>query len=62
VRFHGDDVKAANVYSGTQALNADDVAETVLWAASRPAHVNINSIQLMPVCQAFAPFAINREN
>jgi 3-hydroxy acid dehydrogenase/malonic semialdehyde reductase len=61
VRFHGDDAKAANVYAGTQALSADDVAETVLWAASRPAHVNINSIQLMPVCQAFAPFAIDRK-
>jgi len=62
VRFHGDDGKAANIYAGTTPLNADDVAETVLWAASRPAHVNINSIQLMPVCQSFAPFAIDRKN
>ncbi|MET0378579.1 MAG: SDR family NAD(P)-dependent oxidoreductase [Spongiibacteraceae bacterium] len=61
VRFHGDDAKASNVYAGTQALTAYDVAETVMWAATRPAHVNINSIQLMPVCQAFAPFAIDRK-
>lgn len=61
VRFHGDDAKADNVYAGTQPLTADDVAETVLWVATRPAHVNINSIQLMPVCQAFAPFAIDRK-
>ncbi len=61
VRFHGDDAKADNVYAGTQPLTADDVAETVLWVATRPAHVNINSIQLMPVCQSFAPFAIDRK-
>lgn len=57
----GDDSKAANVYAGTQPLTPDDVAETVVWAATRPAHVNINSIQLMPVCQSFAPFAIDRQ-
>lgn len=60
VRYRGDDAKAANIYAGTQPLSAEDVAETVLWAASRPAHVNINSIQLMPVCQSFSPFTIDR--
>lgn len=60
VRFHGDDAKAATIYEGTQALSPDDVADAVMWAATRPAHVNINSIQLMPVCQSFAPFAIDR--
>ncbi len=61
VRFQGDDAKAANVYAGTQALNADDVADTVMWVATRPAHVNINSVQLMPVCQSFGPFMIDRK-
>jgi 3-hydroxy acid dehydrogenase/malonic semialdehyde reductase len=61
VRFHGDDGKAAAVYAGTTPLTAEDVAETIVWVASRPAHVNINSIQLMPVCQAFGPLAVKRE-
>jgi 3-hydroxy acid dehydrogenase/malonic semialdehyde reductase len=60
VRYRGDDAKAANTYAGTQPLSAEDIAETVLWAASRPVHVNINSIQLMPVCQSFSPFTIDR--
>jgi len=61
VRFKGDDGKAASVYQGTEPLTADDIADTVWWVASRPAHVNINNVQLMPVCQAFAPFAIKRD-
>jgi 3-hydroxy acid dehydrogenase/malonic semialdehyde reductase len=60
VRFQGDDNKAQKVYEGTQPLTAEDIAETVYWVASRPAHVNINSIQLMPVCQAFSPLAVHR--
>ena len=62
VRFRGDDAKAASVYAGTTtpALSADDVADAVSWVASRPAHVNINSLQLMPVCQAFGPLAVKR--
>lgn len=61
VRFKGDEQKAQNVYQGVKALTADDIAETVLWVATRPAHVNINTISLMPTQQAFAGFAINRE-
>ena len=60
VRFKGDDAKAASIYDGTQPLTADDVADAIWWVASRPAHVNINSVQLMPVCQAFGPLAIKR--
>lgn len=60
VRFKGDDAKAAKIYDGTQPLTAVDIAETVYWAATCPAHVNINSIQLMPTCQAFGPLAIKR--
>ena len=62
VRFHGDDAKAGKIYEGTEPLTAEDVAETVYWAATRPPHVNINSIQLMPVCQAFGPLAVQRSN
>ncbi|HEY1816440.1 MAG TPA: SDR family NAD(P)-dependent oxidoreductase [Kofleriaceae bacterium] len=60
VRFGGDAAKAANVYANTQPLTAADVAESVLWATSQPAHVNINVIELMPVVQSFAPFQIQR--
>ena len=61
VRFHGDDSKAASVYAGTTPLSPEDIAETVFWVASRPAHVNVNSIQLMPVSQAFGPLAVSRD-
>jgi len=60
VRFKGDEEKAATVYEGTEALTAEDIAETVLWAVSRPAHVNINTLELMSIDQAWGPFAIHR--
>lgn len=60
VRFKGDLDKSAAVYKGVQALSADDIAETVYWICTRPAHVNINVISLMPVQQAFGPFAVDR--
>jgi len=61
VRFKGDDEKAAQVYSGTEALTAEDSSETIHWVCNRPAHVNINTLELMAVDQAWGPFAINRE-
>ncbi len=60
VRFSGDAEKARAVYAGTQPLTAGDIADTVHWIVSRPAHVNINTISLMPVGQAFSPFAVKR--
>jgi NADP-dependent 3-hydroxy acid dehydrogenase YdfG len=62
VRFKGDDTKAAKTYQGTQPLRPEDIADIVYWAATRPAHVNLNSVEVMPVCQAFAPFAISRNS
>ena len=52
VRFAGDAEKAAAVYAGVDALTADDVAEAIAWVASRPAHVNIDLVQLTPQQQA----------
>lgn len=52
VRFHGDSERAAKVYKGVQPLTARDVAETIIWAASRPAHVNIARVLMTPVQQA----------
>jgi 3-hydroxy acid dehydrogenase/malonic semialdehyde reductase len=60
VRFQGDAEKAKAVYAGTQPMSAEDIAETVHWIVSRPAHININTVSLMPVCQAFSPFAVKR--
>lgn len=60
VRFKGDMAKSASIYAGAEVLIPEDVADAVHWVATRPARVNINSLQLMPVCQAFAPLAIKR--
>ncbi len=60
VRFHGDDAKAEKVYEGTEPLTADDIAETAYWIATLPAHININYIEMMPMCQGFGPLAIQR--
>ncbi len=46
VRFHGDEERAKNVYKGFTPLTADDVADAVLYCATRPPHVNINEIIL----------------
>ncbi len=62
VRFKGEKEKAAQVYRGTQPLRPEDIANTIYWIAACPAHVNINSVEIMPVCQAFAPFTISRES
>lgn len=61
VRFNGDAERAAEVYKGTQPLTAKDIAGIVHWVTSLPPHVNINSLEVMPVCQAWGPFAIHRQ-
>jgi 3-hydroxy acid dehydrogenase/malonic semialdehyde reductase len=60
VRFGGDAPRAAKVYEGVKPLSAADVAEAILWVTSLPPHVNVNAIELMPVQQAFSPFALHR--
>ncbi|MBV8465841.1 MAG: SDR family oxidoreductase, partial [Burkholderiales bacterium] len=60
VRFKGDDAKAATVYTGTQPLMPEDIANTVAWLANLPPHVNINVIEMMPTCQASSGLAIKR--
>lgn len=62
VRFKGDAGKAAHVYAGTQPLRSEDIADIIFWAATRPEHININRVEVMPVCQAAGPFAISREH
>ena len=60
VRFGGDREKAGSVYAGTDPLTPEDIADAVHWVATRPARVNVNTLQLMPVCQAFGPLAVDR--
>jgi NADP-dependent 3-hydroxy acid dehydrogenase YdfG len=54
VRFDGDESRAADVYSGLKPLTADDVAEVVAFAVTRPAHVNLDQIVMKPRAQASA--------
>ncbi|WP_461641868.1 SDR family oxidoreductase [Labilibaculum euxinus] len=54
VRFKGDEEKAEQVYNGFTPLYAEDIAETVEFIATRPTHVNINDILIMPANQASA--------
>jgi len=52
VRFDGDAERAKKVYENIQPLKPEDIAETIYWMASRPAHVNINDMIIMPTIQA----------
>ena len=61
VRFGGDDAAAAKVYAGMQPLSAEDVADTVEAVLRLPGHLNVNTIEIMPVAQAFSPFAVARQ-
>lgn len=60
VRFHGDTKRAATVYSDTTVLSAADVAEVILFCATRPAHVNVSEILVMPTAQSGATL-VHRE-
>ncbi len=59
VRFHGDEARAKPVYKGFTPLSPDDVADAVLWSASKPAHVQIAEIIILPTAQASAT-TVNR--
>jgi 3-hydroxy acid dehydrogenase/malonic semialdehyde reductase len=59
-RFKGDTEKAENVYAGTEPLHAKDVAETIYFCYQLPPHVNINTIEMMPVSQASSALAVDR--
>jgi 3-hydroxy acid dehydrogenase / malonic semialdehyde reductase len=54
VRFRGDEERAGDVYEGYQPLTAEDVADAVLWAATRPPHVNVDQIYMKCTAQARA--------
>jgi len=61
VRTGGDQAASDQLYAKMNPMTADDIAETIWWIATLPPHLNINTIELMPVNQSFAGFAVNRE-
>jgi len=62
VRFHGDAERAEKVYEGFEPLMAQDIADAVYYAISRPAHVNINEIIIMPTAQPVASIIHRKSN
>lgn len=60
VRFKGDVDKANQLYKGAAPLTPTDIADVVAYAATAPAHVNINTIEVMPTTQAFGPLPVHR--
>lgn len=54
VRFKGDNTKAKQIYKGFTPLFAQDIADTILFIVTRPKHVNIDDVLIMPTAQAFS--------
>jgi serine 3-dehydrogenase len=61
VRTGGDKEASDKLYAGMNPMTAEDLAETIWWIATLPPHLNINTIELMPVSQSFAGFTVTRE-
>lgn len=60
VRFGGDQAKYDATYAGADPIQPEDIANTIHWVLEQPPHININSLELMPVSQTWAGFAIDR--
>ncbi|MGH1404638.1 MAG: SDR family NAD(P)-dependent oxidoreductase [Alphaproteobacteria bacterium] len=60
VRFKGDAARAEGVYANTKNMNADDVAEAVVWSATVPPYFNVNRMEIMPTVQSFGSQPIER--
>ncbi len=61
VRTSGNQSASDNLYKGANPMTAENIAETLLWIATLPPHMNINRIELMPVSQSFGPFQVHRD-
>ena len=61
VRTSGDQAASDALYGGAQPMTGEDIAETLFWVATLPAHLNINALELMPVSQSFAGFQVARD-
>src|SRR5690242_12880951 len=62
VRSGGDKEASDKLYAGMDPMTADDLAELFWWLATLPPHLNVNTIELMPVSQSFAGFTVARES
>jgi NADP-dependent 3-hydroxy acid dehydrogenase YdfG len=62
VRFRGDRAKAKQPYEGMKPLTADDIADCIAWAATRPPHVNIDELVVRPVAQASATLVARNQD
>ena len=60
VRFGGDQARYDATYAGAKPVQPEDIAETIFWLMNQPAHLNINNLEIMPVSQTWAGFAIDR--
>lgn len=60
VRTKGNQEASDALYKGANPMTGEDLAETMLWIASLPPHMNINRLELMPVSQSFGPFQVDR--
>jgi serine 3-dehydrogenase len=61
VRTGGDREASDKLYAGMDPMTAQDLADLFWWLANLPPHLNINTIELMPVSQSFAGFTVSRE-
>lgn len=61
VRFKGDDDRAADLYKNVEFIRPQDIADTALWLYQRPAHMNVNTIEIMPVAQTFNPLKVTKD-
>jgi len=61
VRTSGNQSASDNLYKGANPMTAENIAETLLWIATLPPHMNINRIELMPVSQSFGSFQVHRD-
>lgn len=61
IRFKGDDGRAADLYKNVEFIRPQDIADTALWLYQRPAHMNVNAIEIMPVAQTFNPLKVTKD-
>lgn len=61
VRTGGDKAASEKLYAGMNPMTAEDLADLFWWLANLPSHLNINTVELMPVSQSFAGFTVSRE-
>src|SRR5262245_15084094 len=61
VRFGGDQERYDKTYAGAEPIQPQDIAETIFWIMTQPPHININSLEIMPVSQSWAGFAVHRK-